>query len=256
MADSDWQVLGRVQLEANWILFPPIESEIFRITHVPVEGSQDEYLKGSIALGIEENGIFNPYQPSLLTYREDTRIISLESFPKELGQSRLGIIRLDESSVKWDVLIEAFPLANAQDNLVDRIVKKLMSYFNLTDQNGLDDCGDNTQLVPRQTNITCAKGVPVLIAAGNNKRRSLTIKNYGDKPLVLGRSANVDPVEGTITDVTQRFESIPARKGFPFPTHEGCIYKGDVYALPRFNGEIEVVEWVKELMIEPESSDE
>ncbi len=256
MADSDWQILGRFRLENNWVLLPTINSEIFRVTHnISTANIERQYLKARIATGIKKNGRFNPYKPQLLTYDKEPRMIPLEGFPKELGNPFLGAQRLDDSPILWDVLIEAFPSVNAQDNLVDRIVKQLM-YFNLTNQNGSNDCGDNTQLIPKQTNIPCEKGVPVLIAAGDNKRRSLTIKNYGNKPLILGRSVEVDPEEGTVTDVKQRFESIPPGKGFPFPVDEGCIYKGDVFALPRFNGEIEVIEWTKEMIPEQEPEGE
>ena len=81
MADSKWKYLGRFRLENNWVLLPTIESEIFRVTHIPID-IEGEYLKAIIAVGVEENGRFNPYEPQLLTYTEDSRIIPLEGFPK------------------------------------------------------------------------------------------------------------------------------------------------------------------------------
>ena len=241
MAGSDCQYLGRFRLENNWILLPTVESEIFRVTHVPIEDIEGRYLKARIAVGIESNGKFNPYEPQLLTYTEDPRIIPLEGFPKELGIPRLGVQRLDESPVAWDVLIEAFPAVNAQDNLVDEIVKRIMTYFDL-DQN------DEVQLIPKQQKFTVEKNQPLLLAGANHARRFLTIKNFGQSELVLGRDAEVDPANGNVKALNQRFESIPASKGYPLPNDNGCIYKGDVYALPKFDGEVEVIEWEKQVM--------
>ncbi len=154
----------------------------------------------------------------------------------------MGVQRLDDSPVLWDVIIEAFPAVNAQDNLVNPIVSRIMTYFDL-DQN------NEVQLVPKRQKFTVEKNQPLLIAGVNKSRRFLTIKNFGESELILGRDADIDPANGNVKALNQRFETIPASKGYPLPNDNGCIYKGDVYALPKFDGKVEVIEWEKEIIV-------
>ncbi len=242
-----WTFLGRLQLENNWVLLPEVDSEIFRISHIQIPNVQGKYLKAAIAVGVEIEGRFNPYRPKLLTYSEHPEIIPLEGFPSQLGIPRLAVQRLDDSSVSWDIAIEAFPKLNTQDNLVNEITKAIMTLFDLDSERG------NCNLLPQKSIVECTKGVPILLVGENSKRRALTIKNYGEKALILGRSAAVEQTTGSLLDLNQRFEDIPRRKGYNFPSFDGCIYKGDVYALPKFDGQVEVIEWSQQA---PPSEDE
>ena len=272
-----WKPLTTIQLTTDWQFSVPTDADHFRF-NLTVPSTVVELLRVDIAQSFFNNNQVDFFNEQSVEFdKENSTILSLIK-PYGLTERRIAV-RKDTrfyASPPWLLSVDSFVYEDAtqdltnyllerfqgliplfsETDLADAIAKKLMVYFNLTDNNGSNDCGDNTQLIPRQTNIPCEKGIPILIAAGNKKRRSLTIKNYGNKPLILGRSAEVDSVEGTITDVTQRFESIPPGKGFPFPVDEGCIYKGDVFALPRFNGEIEVIEWTKEIIPEQEPEGE
>ncbi len=245
-----WIHFRRLRLQKEWVVLPEISSEIFRVSHTPIADFKDKYLKAAIAIGVEDNGKFSPYKPQLLTYSNEPEIIPLEGFPARVGIPRLAIKRLDDSPVHWDVLIEELPETNAQDNLVDEIIKAIMTLFDLDSINSNSGCGDNVQLIPYKRTVECNRNVPILLVPERPKRRALTIKNHGVKDLILGRSAVVDDTTGEITDIGERFEQIPGRKGYDFPSPQGCIYKGNVYVLPKFDGVVEVVEWRKEV-IEP-----
>lgn len=161
----------------------------------------------------------------------------------------MAIKRLDLQQNLWTIKIERYTgILNTNTYLTNGIVEKIMTLFNLDSPEYDSNCGENTQLIPYKNIINCVNNQPVLLAGENKKRRFLTIKNYGQKPLVLGQSVITDETAGEMTEISQDFEQIPARKGYRMPSSEGCIYKGDVYALPKFDGQVEVLEWRKEMI--------
>ncbi len=263
-----WKPLTTIQLTENWQFSLPTDADHFRF-NLTVPPTVVEPLRIDIAQSFFDNNQVDFFNEQSVEFDQENRILSLIK-PYGLTERRIAVRRDTRfyASPPWLLSVDYFAYDDAtqdltnyllerfqgliplfsETDLADAIAEKIMTYFDLKENEGIGTgCGDNIQLVPRRKVVDCTRNTPLLLIGSNKKRRSLDIKNYGDQKLVLAQSATTDE-SGVITEIDQRFEEIPAMKGFPFPSPNGCVYKGDVYALPKFDGRVEITEWVKEVI--------
>ncbi|MDJ0733514.1 MAG: hypothetical protein QNJ47_05400 [Nostocaceae cyanobacterium] len=234
-----WIFLGRTRLEPEWVLFPEVDAEIFQVTHVVSQNPEENYLKAVIAVGIFED-VFKPLDSQLLSYSRTPTLVSLP-FPKELAIPRIGIKRLDSSSVNWNVIVESRQGVIAQSSIVNEVVKAITPLFEMSSSH---NASLRYNLYPRAKEVICEKNSPVLLQPQNEKRCLWTIDNHNKAEIILATQLYLDP-ETSDKLLKNHFMVVNSKKYYEMPVIQNSIYTGDIFGLAGFDGKVTVVEWEK-----------
>jgi hypothetical protein len=197
-----WQSLGILTLTRAWVYTLPVEGELFRFTHSPLDNRDEYYLKGVVCQGFFDDGL-NIFDRKLLTWREEKEAM-LFYFPTGLNEHFLAFKRLDENPIVWNIKAEVFLSSNAQEGFNNYLLsrfKDLMQVFQNQIQSTETVVVKNGELGAISTSKIITDFVPQELVAANPSRESLTIHNDG-KHIIVGTSLVDGGIKGVILEMT------------------------------------------------------
>ncbi len=231
-----WQSLGILTLTKDWVYTLPVEGELFRFTHYPVDNRNERYLKGVVCQGFFDDGL-NIFDRRLLTWREEKEAM-LFHFPVGLSEHFLAFKRLDENSIVWNIKAEVFLSANAQEDFANYVISRfgeLMPLFSFAS----DKIEIKQQQYTSASNYKEIGAIGVEIIAQNDYRRAATIFNNSGLPVTVGLK---NSEEGVVTAI---LAVIPSRGVYELVSGDDGIYTGAIYAFASSDASVEATEfWV------------
>lgn len=171
-----WQFLAQINLTHEWQVTSPVEGEIFRISHEPLEITGKDYLKAVISPAFVDDGL-NLLSPKRLTYREEKEVF-LFYFPAGIALQQLAFKRLDSATdIEWAINAEIFISQSSQEDFSNYIIARFGELMPLFNQSVATVNIENAQLASSSEYKPLAANVSTLIADINPSRQGLVIFN-------------------------------------------------------------------------------
>lgn len=219
--------LGTLTLtkDEDWVYTLPVEGELFRVTHFPVNNYNERYLKGVVCQGFFDDGL-NIFDRRLLTWREEKEVM-LFHFPVGLSEHFLAFKRLDENSIVWNIKAEVFLSDNAQEDFANYVISRfgeLMPLFDTIPKTSISI--EKEEIKATVTKQPIQVGIAQLVQV-NGKRRGLSIYNPSEYATVTIGCSIVE-VDGE--NVLEGILSIIAPgKVYELPVSgDGSCYSGQI----------------------------
>ena len=215
-----WRTIGTFYLDKSWQYSNPVQGEIFRVRSSYIDNFNNQYLKGVVAsIFVDDDSIINLVESRRLSYRLEPDIFTFY-FPPGLGDQRIGVKRLDDTTLNWAINVDVFQSANPVDDFENYLISRfgnslgeIMSVYN----RGVAFVPHT----PASARVELNSREKKKILDANSKRRNLTLTNGSSLILVCdGFQENGAPKTVLYT--------LQPNEEYNFPVNNG-LYQGEIH---------------------------
>jgi hypothetical protein len=242
-----WQSLGIVNLSKDWSFTIPVTAEIFRIKHTPIILSKKDYLKAVVAQGFIDD-FYNIFDTRRLTYREGETEMFQFQFPLGLDAHSLFFKRLDDSPINWSIEVETFVSSDIEKDFLDYLTTRFGDFMPLFSRAIFNEAQEPEFKLWTSSNSgdkeVTANTVTMLLDETAH-RRVLTIQNKSLVSVSLGTAANAED-----NLITQEVIVLQPNEYYEFPAAGNEAYTGQVWAKAPAAVTLQIVEMIREAVIE------
>jgi len=235
-----WNSLGKFELSQDWTFSEPVEGEIFRIFHQPIEDLPKGSLRGVITQGFRDSQSFvNTFAPKLFTYGNDYELFSFY-FPVGFSEHSIILKRLDNNPANWIVEVQVFqaenPTQDYENYLLSRFGREAITQFNQSLNMHLTPLLYSGSTAPESKTVTLKANHPVVIFPENEARTTIRMYSEGH-PILL--ATGFDEAGKPLEVLAQ----LPPNYAYEDVISTAGMYKGNIFALCEQDSSVLAIEF-------------